>query len=61
MFDVPVHRLREDDAIGELDFSNSSIGVTAATLLGLMLPAATSVRSLKLRYVRCRIGKVQYA
>ena len=48
VLDVPVQRLREDDAIGELDFSNSSIiGVTAGTLLGFMLPAATSVRSLK--------------
>jgi hypothetical protein len=44
---VPVQRLREDDAIDELDLYCSGIGVTAATLLGLMLPAATSLRSLK--------------
>ena len=44
---VPVQRLREDDAIDELDLSDSGIGDTAATLLGLMLPAATSVRSLR--------------
>ena len=44
---VPVQRLREDDAIGTLSFHDSGIGVTGATLLGLMLPAATSVRSLK--------------
>ena len=43
---VPVQRLREDDVIDELDF-DSGIGVTAATLLALMLPAATSLRSLK--------------
>ena len=41
---VPVERLREDDAIDEL---NLSVGVTGATLLGLMLPATTSVCSLK--------------
>ena len=44
---VPVQELREDDAIDELDLDSSGIGVTAATLLGLMLPAATSLRSLK--------------
>ena len=44
---VPVQRLREDDAIDELDLFGSDIGVTAATLLGLMLPAATSVRRLR--------------
>ena len=44
---VPVQRLREDDALGALDIRGSGIGVTAATLLGLMLPAATSLRSLK--------------
>jgi len=41
---VPVQRLREDDAIGSLDVYG--IGVIGAGLLGLMLPAATSVRSL---------------
>jgi len=44
---VPVQRLREDDAIDELDLRRSGIGVTGATLLGLMLPAAMSLRSLK--------------
>ena len=44
---VPVQRLREDDAIDELDLHHSGIGVTGATLLGLMLPAATSLRSLE--------------
>ena len=44
---VPVQRLREDDAIGALYLSDSGIGVTGATLLGLMLPAATSLRSLE--------------
>ena len=43
---VPVKRLRED-AIEELDLRESGIRVTAATLLALMLPAATSLRSLK--------------
>ena len=47
--EVPVQLLRSC-AIDELDFSDdgfSAIDVTAATLLGLMLPAATSLRSLK--------------
>ena len=44
---VPVERLREDDAIDELDLSESGIGVTGATLLAFMLPAAMSVRSLE--------------
>ena len=43
---VPVQRLRED-AIDELDLSDSVILDTAATLLALMLPAATSLRSLE--------------
>ena len=42
---VPVQRLREDDAIGSLDVYG--IGVIGAGLLGLMLPAATSVHSLR--------------
>ena len=45
---VPVQRLREDDAIGSLHLHDSGIGVISAALLGLMLPAATSVR-----YLRC--------
>ena len=44
---VFVQRLREDDAIDELYLRMSGIGVTGATLLGLMLPAATSLRSLE--------------
>ena len=44
---VPVQRLREDDAIGSLSLDGSGIGVIGAGLLGLMLPAATSVRSLR--------------
>ena len=44
---VPVQELREDDAIGALNLRGDGIGDTAATLLGLMLPAATSLRSLK--------------
>ena len=44
---VPVQRLREDDSIDALDLRGSGIDVTGATLLALMLPAATSLRSLK--------------
>ena len=44
---VPVQRLREDGAIGSLDLDSSRLGVIGAELLGLMLPAATSVRSLR--------------
>ena len=44
---VRVQELRKDDAIDELDLSESGIGVTGATLLGLMLPAAMSLRSLE--------------
>ena len=44
---VPVQRLREDDAIDELDLNVVDIGDTGVTLLGLMLPAAMSLRSLK--------------
>ena len=43
---VPVQRLREDEAIDELNLY-AGIGDTGATLLALMLPAATSVRSLE--------------
>ena len=49
--EVPVQQLREDDAIVSLDlyehWSHLSSGVISAGLLGLMLPAATSVRSLR--------------
>ena len=44
---VPVQRLREDDAIGSLILENQGIGVISAALLGLMLPTATSLRSLR--------------
>jgi hypothetical protein len=44
---VPVQRLRDDDAIDELDLHDSGLGVISAELLSLMLPAATSVRSLR--------------
>ena len=44
---VPVQQLREDDAIGALDLAHSGIGKISAALLGLMLPAVTSVRSLR--------------
>ncbi len=43
---VPVQRLRED-AIGSLDLTNKRLGVIQAELLGLMLPAAISLRRLK--------------
>ena len=44
---VPVQRLREDDAIGSLDLARSGLGVISAELLGLMLPATTSVHTLR--------------
>ena len=53
---VPVEQLREDDAIGSLDLDRLDANVLdlgsldfviGARLLGLMLPAATSVRSLR--------------
>ena len=44
---IPVQRLREDDAIGSLDLDDSGLGIISAALLVLMLPAATSVRSLR--------------
>ena len=44
---VLVQRLREDGAIGSLDLDSSRLGVIGAELLGLMLPAATSMRSLR--------------
>ena len=47
---VPVQELREDDAIGTLNFD-----IISAALLVLMLPAATSVRSL-----RCASDNVCY-
>jgi len=53
---VPVQRLREDDAIGSLDLSDSSLDVFSAELLGLMLPAATSVHTL-----RCVSGTTPFA
>ena len=44
---VPVQVLREDDAIGSLNLEDSGIGVYGAGLLGLMLPVATSLHSLR--------------
>ena len=44
---VPVQQLREDDAIGSLNLERSGLGVISAELLGLMLPAATSVHTLR--------------
>ena len=44
---VPVQQLQEDDAIGSLDLDFSGLGVISAELLGLMLPAATSVHTLR--------------
>ena len=40
-----MQQLREDDAIGSLNLR--CIGVIGAELLGLMLPAATSLRELQ--------------
>ena len=48
---VPVQQLREDDAIGSLNLNRMGVrqplGVIGAELLGLMLPAATSLRELR--------------
>ena len=44
---VPVQQLREDDAIGSLNLAYERLGVIGAELLGLMLPAATSLRELR--------------
>ena len=48
---VPVQQLREDDAIGSLNLNwtnaRQPLGVIGAELLGLMLPAATSLRELR--------------
>ena len=44
---VPVQQLQEDDAIGRLDLNYYGLGVISAELLGLMLPAATSVHALR--------------
>jgi len=45
--EVPVRRLREDDAIGDLDLSGRNLGADGALLLSLMLPGATSVSTLE--------------
>jgi hypothetical protein len=42
-----VQVLRRTAAIGSLDLVESGIGIYGAGLLGLMLPAATSVHSLR--------------
>ena len=44
---VPVDQLRENHSIGELDLSRAGLGVLGAQLLGLLLPRATSIISLK--------------
>ena len=44
---VPVQQLQEDDAISSLYLVDSGLGVISAELLGLMLPAATSVHTLR--------------
>ena len=50
---VPVQQLREDDAIGSLNLNccmgvrQAALGVIGAELLGLMLPAATSLCELR--------------
>ena len=52
---VPVQELREDNAIGSVDLDRGGavwrdrLGVIGAVLLGLMLPALRSVRSLRCR------------
>ena len=47
VYGVPVQVLREDDAIGSLHLEDSGIGFYGAGLLGLMLPVATSLHSLR--------------
>ena len=44
---VPVQQLRQRDAIGSLNLEDKPLGDIGAELLGLMLPAATSVRELR--------------
>ena len=49
---VPVQQLQEDDAVGSLNLDHSGLdspglSVISAELLGLMLPATTSVRTLR--------------
>jgi hypothetical protein len=51
---VPVRVLREDDAIGSLNLDEHGLGVYGAGLLGLMLPVATSVLSLRCVSLRQR-------
>ena len=53
---VPVQQLQEDDAIGSLDLDDAGLGVIGAELLGLMLPATTSVHTL-----RCVTGTTRLA
>ena len=53
---VPVQQLQEDDAVGSLDLSCRGLGVISAELLGLMLPAATSLHTL-----RCVAGTMPLA
>ena len=44
---VPVQQLRQDNAIGSLNLDDRDLGVIGVELLGLMLPAATSLRELR--------------
>ena len=44
---VPVPELRQDEAIGSLKLDCYNLGVNGAELLGLMLPAMMSLRSLR--------------
>ena len=53
---VPVQQLQEDDAIGRLDLDHALLGAVSAELLGLMLPAVTSVHTL-----RCDAGNTPLA
>ena len=46
---VPVQELREDNAIDSWNLNQFGLGVIGAVLLGLMLPALRSVRSLRCR------------
>ena len=52
---VPVQELRDDNAIDSLNLDESGLGVIGAVLLGLMLPALRSVRSLRCRSYHDRV------
>ena len=42
-----MQQLQEDDAVGILNLNYRGLGVISAELLSLMLPAATSVHTLR--------------